>query len=138
MTLPPPSVSFCLNNFWTTTARLNAEMLAYNLMGLFRQAALKHSAARTKTKDIQHTRKTQCYELFAKASNITHKGRKDILKLAVVMHQRECLSGIWDHYVRTALTEIGTQEIFSELHFFNFSASPKGATVQPTNKAKLF
>jgi len=35
--------SFCLNNFFATEACLNTVMMAYNLMSLFRQAALKLS-----------------------------------------------------------------------------------------------
>jgi Transposase DDE domain group 1 len=86
--------SFCLNDFWATEACLNTVMLAYNCMSLFRQAALK--SIHVPSKDVQHTLTTLRYKLFAKAGYLIHEGRKDILKLAVAMHQREWLSGIWD------------------------------------------
>ena len=41
--------------------------------------------------------------LFAKAGYLTHEGRKDILKLAVAMHHREWLSGVWDRSKTFAL-----------------------------------
>jgi len=71
-------------------------MMAYNLMSLFRHAALSSLSPKVAGKDIQHTLKTLRYKLFAKAGYLTHEGRKDILKLAVAMHQREWLSGVWD------------------------------------------
>ena len=86
--------SFCLNDFWATEATLNIVMMAYNLMSLFRQAVLKKAATLGKLKDIQHTLKTLRYKLFAKAGYLTHEGRKDLLKLAVTMNQREWLSGL--------------------------------------------
>jgi Transposase DDE domain group 1 len=88
--------SFCLNEFWATEACLNTVMIAYNLMSLFRQAALKSLSPKVASKDVQHTLKTLRYKLFAKAGYLTHEGRKDILKLAVAMHQREWLTGVWD------------------------------------------
>lgn len=88
--------SFCLKNFWATEACLQTVMLAYNCMSLFRQAALKSLNPKLPSNDVQHTLKTLRYKLFAKAAYITHEGRKDILKLAVAMHQREWISGIWD------------------------------------------
>ena len=88
--------NFCMHDFWATEACMNIVMLAYNLMSLFRQAALKHTVAHAKQKDIQHTLKTLRYKLFAKAGYLTHEGRKDILKLAVAMRHREWLSGLWD------------------------------------------
>ena len=88
--------SFCLNAFWATEATLNVVMMAYNLMSLFRQALLKKAASISKQNNIQQTLKTLRYKLFAKAGYLTHEGRKDILKLAVAMHHREWISGLWD------------------------------------------
>lgn len=88
--------SFCLNDFWATEACLNIAMLAYNLMSLFRQAVLKTSVIQSGAKDVQHTLKILRYKLFAKAGYITTQGRKDILKLAVAMRQREWIEGLWD------------------------------------------
>ena len=95
--------SFCLNDFWATEACLNTVMMAYNLMSLFRHAALKSLSPKMASKDVQHTLKTLRYKLFAKAGYLTHEGRKDILKLAVAMHQREWLSGVWDRAKTFAL-----------------------------------
>ncbi len=95
--------SFCLNDFWATEACLNTVMMAYNLMSLFRHAALNSLSPKVASKDVQHTLKTLRYKLFAKAGYLTHEGRKDILKLAVAMHQREWLTGVWDRSKTFAL-----------------------------------
>ena len=87
--------SFCLCDFWATEACFNVALLAYNLMSLFRQAVLKASALRSGGQDIQHTLKTLRYKLFAKAGYTT-EGRKDILKLAIAMRQRQWMEGLGD------------------------------------------
>ena len=46
-----------MKNFWATEAELNAVMLAYNLMSLFRQALLKTSCVRSFSGPVQHTQK---------------------------------------------------------------------------------
>jgi len=63
--------SFCMNEFWATEASMNLVMTAYNLMSLFRQAAL-----RSTVREVQHTLNTLRYKLFAKAAFITRIGRK--------------------------------------------------------------
>jgi hypothetical protein len=88
--------SFCLNNFFATEACLNMVMMAYNLMSLFRQAALKSSVGDSCGKDVQHTLQTLRLRLFAKAGYITTEGRKDMLKLAIAMRQREWFEGMWN------------------------------------------
>ena len=91
--------SFCVKDFFATEACLNTVMLAYNLMSLFRQAALKAStteATESRGKDVQHTLQTLRFKLFAKAGYITTEGRKNILKLAVAMRHRECCEGLWN------------------------------------------
>jgi hypothetical protein len=88
--------SFCLNDFFATEACLNTVMMAYNLMSLFRQAALKSSVIESGGKDVQRTLQTLRYKLFAKAGYITAEGRKNVLKLAIVMRQREWFEGLWD------------------------------------------
>lgn len=88
--------SFCLEDFWATEASLNTALLAYNLMSLFRQAVLRASVLQSGGKDVQHTLKTLRYKLFAKAGYTTTEGRKDILKLAIAMRQREWMEGLWD------------------------------------------
>ena len=67
-----------------------------NLMSLFRQAVLKASALHSDGRDIQHTLKTLRYKLFAQAGYTTTDGRKDILKLAIAMRQRQWMEGLWD------------------------------------------
>jgi hypothetical protein len=88
--------SFCLNNFFATEACLNTVMMAYNLMSLFRQAALKSSVIESGGKDVQRTLQTLRYKLFAKAGYITTEGRKNVLKLAIAMRQREWFEGLWN------------------------------------------
>ncbi len=89
--------SFCLNDFWATEACLNTALLAYNLMGLFRQAVLKASVIQGNGQDVQHTLKTLRYKLFAKAGYTPpREGRQDILKLCVAMRQRQWIEGLWD------------------------------------------
>ena len=88
--------SFCLEDFWATEASLNTALLAYNLMSLFRQAVLRTSVLQSGGKDVQHALKTLRYKLFAKVGYTTTEGRKDILKLAIAMRQREWMEGLWD------------------------------------------
>ncbi|MDV6344321.1 hypothetical protein R2Q26_07070 [Nitrosomonas sp. Is37] len=76
--------SFNLRDFWGTEAALMTEMLTYNLMNLFRQAVLRSDAVSGKP-EVQHTLKTLCYKLFAKAGYITHEGREKIINLAMAM-----------------------------------------------------
>lgn len=87
--------SFCLKDFFATEACLNTVMMAYNLMSLFRQAALKASVIQSRGKDVQHTLQTLRFKLFAKAGYITHEGRKKVLKLAIAMQQRQWFEGLW-------------------------------------------
>jgi hypothetical protein len=88
--------SFCLHDFWATEAALSMVMVAYNLMSLFRQATLRASMIQSGGRNVQHTLKTLRYKLFAKAGFITTQGRTRILKLAVAMHQRQWMEGLWD------------------------------------------
>lgn len=67
--------SFCMQEFWATEARMNMVMTAYNLMSLFRQAALRSTVSKVQPKPIQHTLNTLRYKLFAKAAYISKAGR---------------------------------------------------------------
>lgn len=87
--------SFCLKEFWATEASLTMVMLAYNFISLFRQVALRHSLI-SGGKDVQHTLNTLRLKLFAKAGYIGMEGRKDVLRLAVAMRQRQWFEGVWD------------------------------------------
>jgi hypothetical protein len=87
--------SFCLKDFWATEASLTMVMLAYNFMSLFRQVALRHSVI-SGGKDVQHTLNTLRLKLFAKAGYIGVEGRKNVLRLAVAMRQRQWFEGVWD------------------------------------------
>ena len=60
--------SFCLRDFWATEACLNMAMIAYNLMSLFRQVAMRASVKRKGVEvELQNTLRTLRYKLFAKA-----------------------------------------------------------------------
>ena len=89
--------SFCLTDFWATEACLTVVMIAYNLMSLFRQVALKNSVIQSKGKEVQHTLNTLRLKLFAKAGYMGVEGRKSVLKLAIAMRQRTWFEGIWNH-----------------------------------------
>ncbi len=58
-------------------------------MSLFRRAVLRARVLESGGQDVQHTLKTLRYKLFAKAGYTTTEGRKNILKLAIDMRQRE-------------------------------------------------
>jgi Transposase DDE domain group 1 len=88
--------SLCTADFWATEASLSAVMLAYNLMSLFRQAALKASVHQSHGKEVQHTLQTLRMKLFTKAAFITQSGGKKILHLAVSMRQRQWFEGLWN------------------------------------------
>ena len=106
---------FCLKDFFASEACLNTVMLAYNVMSLFRQAALKAStteATEPHGKDVQHTRQTLRFKLFAKAGDITTEGRKNRLKLAVAMRHRECFEGLW-HQAKTFDLPVKFSPVFS-------------------------
>ena len=103
--------SFCLNDFFATEAALNTVMVAYNLMSLFRQAALRASPSHSRGKDVQHTLKTLRYKLFAKAGYITTHGRSQILKLAVAMQHRQWFEGLW-HTAKTFNLPVAFTPVF--------------------------
>jgi hypothetical protein len=85
-----------LNNFFATEACLNTVMMAYNLMSLFRQAALKLSVIESCGGDVQGTLQSLRFKPFAKAGYITTEGRKNALKLGIAMRQREWFEGLWN------------------------------------------
>lgn len=89
--------SFCMRDFWGTEACLNMAMLAYNLMSLFRQAALRASVWRNGVEvELQQTLRTLRYRLFAKAGYTGKEGRKPVLKLAIAVQHRQWFEGIWN------------------------------------------
>jgi hypothetical protein len=79
--------SFCMREFWATEACMNMVMTAYNLMSLFRQAALRNTAGKVNPKQIQHTLNTLRFKLFAKAAFISKAGRKNYLNLVMDVRQ---------------------------------------------------
>ena len=79
--------SFNSNNFWATEATLNAIMIAYNLMSLFRQAVIG-------TK-VQHFMKTLRYKVFAIGAYMVKDGNSKILKLSISMKRRQWFNGLW-------------------------------------------
>lgn len=104
--------SFCLRDFWATEAALSMVMVAYNLMSLFRQATLRASVIQSGGRNVQHTLKTLRYKLFAKAGFITTQGRTRILKLAVAMHQRQWMEGLW-HRSKTFNLPVAFSPLFN-------------------------
>ena len=88
--------SFCIREFWATEACMNMVMTAYNLMSLFRQAALRSTVSKVQPKQIQHTLNTLRYKLFAKAAYISKAGRKNYLNLVMDVRQRSWFEGVWD------------------------------------------
>jgi hypothetical protein len=89
--------SFCLRDFWATEACLNMAMIAYNLMSLFRQVAMRASVKRNGVEvELQNTLRTLRYKLFAKAGYTGKEGRTAVLKLALPMRHREWFEGIWN------------------------------------------
>lgn len=88
--------SFNLRDFWATEACLNMAMLAYNLMSLFRQAALRATVKKQGVEEsIAQTLRTLRYQLFAKAGYWGKEGRNVVLKLNVSPHHREWFEGVW-------------------------------------------
>jgi len=78
---------FCSKSFYATDSAFRFTMIAYNLMSLFRQVILKQK--------VQHTLSTLRFKCFAIGSWIVKKGRKKVLKLAVVDKRRQWLDGLF-------------------------------------------
>lgn len=86
-----------MRDFWATEACLNMAMLAYNLMSLFRQAALRASVWRKGVEvELQQTLRTLRYRLFARVGYTGKEGRKPVLKLAIAIQSRQWFEGIWN------------------------------------------
>ena len=75
---------------------MNMVMTAYNLMSLFRQAALRSTVGKVPHKQIQHTLNTLRYKLFAKAAYISKASRKNHLNVVMDVKQRTWFEGVWD------------------------------------------
>ncbi|HOJ03853.1 MAG TPA: transposase [Bacteroidota bacterium] len=80
--------AFNHNEFFVSEATLHFVMMAYNLMGLFRQAVLGETK--------QSTVKTLRYKVLAIGAYITRDGRKRTLNLALAPKYREWFCGLWD------------------------------------------
>jgi len=84
------AAAFNLHDFYATETALHFIMMAYNLMSLFRQVVLKET--------VQSMLKTLRYRVFAIGSYMVRSGNTRILKLSLVMKQREWFTGLWDTY----------------------------------------
>ncbi|MHB8347582.1 MAG: hypothetical protein ACYDHM_10445 [Acidiferrobacterales bacterium] len=85
---------FCLNEFWATAVVLNAALLTYNLMSLFCQPVPWANVLQRGGNDVQRTLKILRCTLFAKAGYTTAEDRKDILKPAIALRQRQRREGL--------------------------------------------
>lgn len=79
--------SFNLKDFYATEACLNAAMISYNLMSLFRQAVIKQ--------DVQNTLSTLRYKIMTIGAYMIKDGNQRILKLSLAMKRREWFKGLW-------------------------------------------
>ena len=76
-----------MNDFAATEAALNFVVVAYNIMGLFKQAVLQS--------DTLHQLKTLRYKIFAVGGYITKSGNQRLLHLSLNMKRRKWIEGIW-------------------------------------------
>lgn len=89
--------SFCLRDFWATEASLNMAMIAYNLMSLFRQAAMRATVKRKGVEaELHQTLRTLRYQVFAKPAYTGKEGRLPVLKFAIPNQHREWFEGLWN------------------------------------------
>lgn len=82
---------FCMNNFWATEAAFRTVCVAYNLMSLFRQIALKGTTFPTLS-----TLRFQC---FAIGSYIKKDGRDEVLMLSVKQKKRAWIDGLFSKLI---------------------------------------
>lgn len=79
--------SFNMAQFWATEAALGMAMLAYNLMSLFRQAAMRS--------EVHHTLATLHHKVFAIGAFWDPGPEKNVLRLAVARRRRKWFEGLW-------------------------------------------
>ena len=79
--------SFNMAQFWATEAALGMAMLAYNLMSLFRQAAMRS--------EVHHTLATLHHKVFAIGAFWDPDPEKNVLRLAVARRRRKWFEGLW-------------------------------------------
>lgn len=80
--------TFCSNNFWGTEAAFRSILMAYNLMALFCQAALKNKS--------QVTLSTLRFKCFALGAWITKHARNTTLKISATGEKRRWLDALFD------------------------------------------
>lgn len=89
--------AFNMKAFTATEAALNAVMMAYNLMSLFKRVLVKSTRNQGGfAQPLNQTLKTLRYKLFAKPAYITKEGGKRFLNLVINMQQRQWIQGMWD------------------------------------------
>jgi len=86
--------SFCLSSFFATEAAFRFIMVAYNLLSLFRQIALRERR--------QSTLSTLRFKCFALGAWITKHSRQKVLKIALAREKRAWLDGLFDIMGSTA------------------------------------
>jgi hypothetical protein len=79
--------NFNTQDFAATEAALNFVTVAYNIMGLFKQAVLKS--------DKLYQLKTLRYKIFAIGGYLTKSGNQKIIQLSLNMKKRKWIEGIW-------------------------------------------
>jgi hypothetical protein len=79
--------SFNMAQFWATEAALGMAMLAYNLMSLFRQAAMRS--------EVHHTLATLHHKVFAIGAFWDPGPENPVLRLAVARRRRKWFEGLW-------------------------------------------
>lgn len=83
--------SFVLRDFWATEAALSMEMLAYNLMSVFRHAVLRQKVHQTLS-TLHHT-VLAVGAYWDKPSD----NKKPALRLAITKKRRPWFEGLWAH-----------------------------------------
>ncbi|MCS6824922.1 MAG: transposase, partial [Cytophagaceae bacterium] len=80
---------FCMDNFYATEAALRMVMMAYNLMGLYRQFSKQ-------TGDYQRL-STLRFNCFAVGSWLVKRGNKKVLKMSVPLQRRRWFDGLFSN-----------------------------------------
>lgn len=79
--------NFCMQDFYATEAALRSVMIGYNLMALFKLAALQ-----SKVNERITTIRLKCFSI---GSWIVKSGRNDVLKMSVAMKKRQWMDGLF-------------------------------------------
>ena len=86
---------FCMNKFFATEAAMRMVMVAYNLMGLYRQFSQQTA--------VHQRLATLRFNCFAIGSWIVKQGNKTVLKMSVPFKRRQWFDGLFDNIRKTQL-----------------------------------